>query len=130
VACMPNTNPALDDASVLGDLAERIAHDAVVRVSQIGAITCGRKGEAHVDFAALSRAGAVAFSDDGNTVMNARLLRDAALTAVAIPGVFISHAEGENIKGNAVMNEGAVSRALGSSAVPLLRKISSLRAIS
>lgn len=113
VACMPNTNPALDDPAVLDDLAQRVARDAVVRVYPIGAITHGRKGEVHVDFGALSRAGAVGFSDDGNTVMNARVLRDAALDALEIPAVFISHAEDENIKGNAVMSEGAVSRALG-----------------
>lgn len=113
VGCMPNTNPALDDADVLSDLAQRVARDAVVRVYPIGAITLGRKGERHVDFASLSRAGAVAFSDDGNTVMNARVLRDAALDALETPGVFISHAEDEHLKGNAVMNEGAVSRELG-----------------
>ncbi len=113
VACMPNTNPALDEAVVLRDLAERIARDAVVRVYPVGAITRGRRGEVAVDFAALSRAGAVAFSDDGNTVMNARVLRDAALEARDVRGVFISHAEDEDLKGSAVMNEGAVSRALG-----------------
>ncbi len=118
LACMPNTNPALDDPGVLSDLARRITEHAVVRVYPIGAITRGRKGEAHVDFAALARAGAVAFSDDGNTVMNARVLRDAALAAVEIPGVFISHAEDEHLKGNAVMNEGAVSRALGVAGSP------------
>ncbi len=110
---MPNTNPALDDPSILEDLAQRIARDAAVRVYPVGAITRGRKGQSHVDFAALARAGAVAFSDDGNTVMNARVLRDAALAALDVPGVFISHAEDEHLKGNAVMNEGAVSRALG-----------------
>lgn len=113
VACMPNTNPALDEPAVLDDLRARVERDAVVRVYPIAAITRARKGHAHVDFQALSRAGAVAFSDDGNTVMNARVLRDAALAAREIPGVFISHAEDEHLKGSAVMHEGAVSRALG-----------------
>ncbi len=113
VACMPNTNPALDDPAVLAILADLVARDARCRVYPVGAITRGRKGEAAVDFTALARAGAVAFSDDGNTVMNARVLRDAALDAAAIDGVFISHAEDEHLKGNAVMHEGVVSRALG-----------------
>lgn len=113
VACMPNTNPALDDPAVLATLAQLVARDARCRVYPVGAITRGRKGEAPVDFAALARAGAVAFSDDGNTVMNARVLRDAAIDALAVDGVFISHAEDEHLKGNAVMHEGAVSRALG-----------------
>src|SRR5215469_7673013 len=58
VACMPNTNPALDDPAVLGDLEARVARDGVVRVYPIGAITRARKGEQHVDFTALARAGA------------------------------------------------------------------------
>jgi dihydroorotase len=113
VACMPNTNPALDTAEVLRELHERLAQEAVVRVVAVGAITEGRKGERHVDFAALRQAGAVAFSDDGNTVMNARVLRDAAIAAADVPGAFISHAEDEAIKGDGVMHEGVVSRALG-----------------
>ncbi|MDE2482341.1 MAG: dihydroorotase [bacterium] len=113
VACMPNTNPALDAPEVLARLAEIVARDARCRVYPVGAITRERKGAEPTDFAALARAGAVAFSDDGNTVMNARVLRDAALRAADVPGVFISHAEDEHLKGDAVMHEGAVSRALG-----------------
>ena len=113
VACMPNTKPAIDDPSVLAWLADAIAANARCRVHPIGAITRGREGAQPCDFASLARAGAVAFSDDGNTVMNARVLRDAALDAASVPGVFISHAEDECLKGDAVMHAGAVSRALG-----------------
>lgn len=113
VACMPNTEPALDTAERLASLAEIVARDAVCRVYPIAAITRARKGIDHTDAGELARAGAVAFSDDGNTVMNARVLRDAALAAREVPGPFISHAEDEHLKGNAVMSEGRVSRALG-----------------
>lgn len=113
VACMPNTNPALDEPSILRALLRDLETRARCRVYPIAAITRGRKGEMPCDFPALARAGAVAFSDDGNTVMNARVLRDAALAALDVPGVFISHAEDENIKGNAVMHAGVVSRELG-----------------
>ena len=113
VACMPNTKPALDNAMVLAQLAMLVAKDAHVRVYPVGAITAGRDGAVPTDARALAGAGAKAFSDDGNTVMNARVLRDAALAARDIPGVFISHAEDEHLKGNAVMHEGAVSRCLG-----------------
>lgn len=113
VACMPNTNPALDDARVLARLFESIAAHARCRVYPIGAITRGRRGEEPCDFQALARGGAVGFSDDGNTVMNARVLRDAALAALDVPGVFISHAEDEHLKGNAVMHAGSVARELG-----------------
>jgi dihydroorotase len=113
VACMPNTRPPLDSAGVLAQLKALVARDGRCRVYPVGAITRGRAGTHSVDFAALHAAGAVAFSDDGNTVMNARVLRDAALQARDVPGVLISHAEDEDLKGEAVMNAGPVADALG-----------------
>jgi dihydroorotase len=113
VACMPNTEPALDTLEVLARLEAIVARDGRCRVYPVGAITRARAGEQSVDFSALSKAGAVAFSDDGNTVMNARVLRDAALEARAVPGVFISHAEDDDLKGDAVMSAGPVADALG-----------------
>ncbi len=113
VACMPNTHPALDDPAIIETLLQATAARAKCRVYPVGAITRARKGEVPCDFASLARAGAVAFSDDGNTVMNARVLRDAALAALNVSGVFISHAEDEDLKGDAVMHEGMVSRAMG-----------------
>lgn len=118
VACMPNTKPALDVPEVLERLAAEIARSGRCRVYPIGAITHAREGRDPCDFEALSRAGAVAFSDDGNTVMNARVLRDAAQLAGRVRGPFISHCEDEEIKGDAVMSEGTVSRALGVAGSP------------
>ena len=113
VAAMPNTNPALDTPEVIADLLHRVRLNAHCRVYPIGAITQGRKGERPTDARGLSNAGCVGFSDDGNTVMNARVLRDAALAAAGVPGVFISHAEDEHIKGDAVMHQGRISEKLG-----------------
>jgi dihydroorotase len=110
---MPNTKPALDAPAVLSELAGWVATRARCRVYPVAAITRGRLGEEPCDFAALAGAGAVAFSDDGNTVMNARVLREAARRALGVPGVFISHCEDELLKGNGVMTEGSVSQALG-----------------
>ena len=129
VAAMPNTNPALDSVEVVrgcrfpsipqGASIPQHDNDKVkCRVYPIAAITRGRKGSELVDYAALSEAGAVAFSDDGNTVMNSRVLRDAALAALDVAGCFIGHCEDEHIKGDAVMNEGATSRRLGLAGSP------------
>ena len=118
VACMPNTQPALDTPEVLTQLATIAARDARCRLYPIAAITRGREGGQIVDFAALARCGAVAFSDDGNTVASARVLRDAALRARGVAGVFISHAEDEELKGNAVMTAGPVADALGLAGAP------------
>ena len=113
IACMPNTEPALDSVDALQSLASSLEQHAHCTVLPIAAITAGRKGEQLLDYAALRAAGAVGYSDDGNTVMDARVLRDAALAARDVPGPFISHAEDEHIKGDAVMHEGETSRRLG-----------------
>ncbi len=97
VACMPNTNPALDSAATLQWLREHAQRFGRCRVYPIGAITLGRKGRKPCDFAALAEAGAVGFSDDGDTVADAGVLRDAALRARDVRGVFISHCEPEDL---------------------------------
>jgi dihydroorotase len=118
VACMPNTNPPIDAPSVVADVLELAARQHFARVYPIAAVTRGRAGREPVDFAALAAAGAVAFSDDGDTIADARVLRDAALRSAGVAGVFISHCEDARLKGNAVMNDGAVSRAMGATGSP------------
>ena len=95
VACMPNTNPALDEPEVLRGLLRDARSQARCRVYPIGAITRGRRGAQPCDFAALAAAGAVAFSDDGDTVRDASVLTDAALRAADLTAPLIEHCEPE-----------------------------------
>ncbi len=113
VACMPNTDPALDSVERIEDLVARANDVDACRVYPIAAITRARLGIDMLDYAALARAGAAAFSDDGTTIANGALLRDAAMAARDVVGRFISHAEDAGLKGNGVMHDGEVSRALG-----------------
>jgi len=113
VACMPNTEPALDSPALIAEV-KRLAEKAhLARVYPIAAITRGRQGRELAPYWKLRDAGAVAFSDDGTTVENPRVLRQAALYARDVPGVFISHCEDCALKGDAVMHEGAHSAHLG-----------------
>src|SRR5579872_4011503 len=66
VAAMPNTDPAIDTPELVAQLKSRATSCAIY---PIAAITKGRAGKALVGYQALQRAGAVGFSDDGNTVM-------------------------------------------------------------
>jgi dihydroorotase len=91
VACMPNTRPALDDPAVIAGLLRTVERDARSRVYPVGAITRGRRGEVLCDFAGLARAGAVAFSDDGDTVESERLMTEAANLARDLRPPFIAH---------------------------------------
>ncbi len=118
VACMPNTEPALDSPALIAEVLRLAAAAGLARVYPIAALTRARAGIELAPYWRLRDAGAVAFSDDGFAVKNARVLRQAALYARDVPGVFISHCEDGDLRGDAVMNEGARSFDLGLAGSP------------
>ncbi|HTV73905.1 MAG TPA: dihydroorotase [Candidatus Acidoferrales bacterium] len=118
IACMPNTEPALDSPALIADVRRLAAQANLARVYPIGAITRGRAGKELAPYWKLHDAGAVAFSDDGTTIENPRVLRQAASYARDVPGVFISHCEDALLKGDAVMHEGVHSAHLGLAGSP------------
>jgi dihydroorotase len=118
VACMPNTDPALDAVTVVSEVLRRADAAGLARVYPIGAITKGRAGRELAPYHLLAAAGCVAFSDDGSTPRDARVLRNAAQYAADLSCVFISHCEDPDLKGDAVMNEGASSMRLGLEGAP------------
>ena len=77
ICCMPNTKPVNDSATVTSYIVERARRHAVVNVFPIGAITKGSAGEELAAIGSMKEAGAVAISDDGRPVMNARVMRRA-----------------------------------------------------
>lgn len=113
VACMPNTEPALDSPPIVAEVKRRAKAAALARVYPIGALTRARAGVELAPYHLLADAGCVAFSDDGATIANARVLRNAARYAGDLSAPFISHCEDTQLKGDAVMNEGVNSARLG-----------------
>jgi len=118
VACMPNTEPALDSAAIVSEVVRRADAAGLARVYPIGALTRARAGTELAPYHLLADAGCVAFSDDGSTVRDARVLRNAARYAADLPNAFISHCEDPDLKGDAVMNEGPASMRLGLDGAP------------
>ena len=108
---MPNTNPVIDNAGAIRQAADR-ATEAAVTVLTIGAVTMGQKGEELTNFVALKAAGAVALSDDGNPIQNARLARLAMQLAKDQDLLIISHCEDADLVSNFPVNEGSASREL------------------
>lgn len=93
IACMPNTNPTLDNPEVLQDLNKRIEQEALINVKIISAITEGLKGENLADLKGNVEAGAVGFSDDGRTTMNDDYMVDAFKIAKTLNVPVITHCE-------------------------------------
>ncbi len=113
VACMPNTEPALDSVTIVAEVLRRAETAALARVYPIGALTKARAGVELAPYHLLADAGCVAFSDDGTTVANPLVLRNAARYASDLNSIFVSHCEDSALKSDAVMNEGAPATRLG-----------------
>lgn len=116
VACMPNTQPAIDSAEVVQLIKDK-AKDHLVDVYPIGAVTVERKGELLSPMAELYEAGIVGFSDDGTAVKTARILRTAIEYSKMFNLPIIEHCEDETLS-NGVMNEGFNSTQLGLPPLP------------
>ncbi len=118
VACMPNTQPVNDSASVTRAIVERAALAGAVRVYPIGAVSKGMKGESLAEIADLRGAGCVALSDDGKPVATALLMRRALEYAGMFGLPVIDHCEEPTLKGEGVAHEGYVASMLGLRGIP------------
>ena len=120
VCCMPNTNPAIDEESVVRYVQEegRRATSGLVDVFPIAAASKGRKGEELSPMAELAKAGAVAFSDDGSPIANAELMRRIFEYSSMYGLPVIQHAEESTMTKNGLMNEGFMSTRLGMPGIP------------
>ncbi len=115
---MPNTAPVNDNPTVTAYIIERAARFAVVNVFPIGAITKNSAGEELAAIGSMKNAGAVAISDDGRPVMNARVMRRAMELARALNLPVIDHCEDLHLSAGGDMHEGCDSVRLGLRGIP------------
>jgi len=113
VACMPNTEPAIDSAEMVKKLGEIIKKDALCNVSIIGAITEGRSGKKLTDISGMKKAGVAAVSDDGSTVEDASLMLKVLKDCKESSVLLIDHCEDARISAEGVVNNGFISTKMG-----------------
>jgi dihydroorotase len=118
VACMPNTSPINDNASITELMLKKAADAGLARVYPIGAVSRGSKGELLADIAELHKAGCCAISDDGRPVSTALLMRRALEYASMFDMPIIDHCEDPSLKGDGVAHEGYVASTLGLRGLP------------
>jgi len=118
VVAMPNTTPVNDSVAGLEWMlaAER---GSVVKLLAMPAATMGSLGEELADYAALVRAGAVGFTDDGKPVLEDNVMRAALLAAERLGVPVSQHAEDTRLTGGCSMNAGRVAFRLGLRGMPV-----------
>lgn len=118
VACMPNTEPALDNDAVIAEVVKKAAEIGLCRVYPIGTVTKGRRGQELAELGEMKAAGAVAFSDDGSPVSTSEILRCALEYLKAFDCVLMDHPEDLSLSEGGQINRGLVSTIAGFKGIP------------
>ena len=118
ICAMPNTRPVVDTVETLNYVHDKAAKEAKVRVKQLSAFTINMEGKELVDMEAMNDAGAVAFSEDGKSVMDINLYREALKKVAAMDALVMAHCEDKDLVGKGVLNEGVASEKYGVPGIP------------
>lgn len=109
---MPNTNPTPDNAEVLQKIIKEAKRVNLCNVLPFSSVTKGEKGQELVNFQEQLQAGAIAFSDDGMPVENAKTIRDAMIQVNKLGSFISEHCEEKTVSSGAI-NAGKVAEQLG-----------------
>lgn len=113
VCAMPNTKPVVDSVETLDYIQKKAEAVAPIHVEQISAVTVGQNGTELVDMKAMADKGAIAFSEDGKSVMDVALYAEAMKCAAQLDAVVMAHCEDKSLVRGGVLNAGVASERFG-----------------
>lgn len=113
ICCMPNTNPVADNEIIVEYIKMKAEREGVVNVLPIGAITKGQNGELLADIGKMAKSGICAVSEDGKSVENAGLMKNALKYASMFKLPVFDHCEDLKLVGKGCMNAGKRAALLG-----------------
>lgn len=117
-AVMPNTDPVIDNVALVDFLQRRARDTAKTRVLPLAALTRECQGAAMTEIALLREAGARAFTDGANALMDSALMRRIMEYAVDTNALIVQYALDPFLRGDGVMHEGALATRLGLKGIP------------
>ncbi|WP_150283861.1 dihydroorotase [Rummeliibacillus sp. TYF-LIM-RU47] len=118
ICAMPNTKPVPDSIENLAMINGLIEQSAIVRVLPYGSLTVDQSGDVRTDLKALKAHGAVAFSDDGVGIQEARTMYEQMKDAAALNMTVVAHCEDNSLIYDGVMHEGKRNLELGLPGIP------------
>lgn len=118
IVAMANTSPVIDDQDKLTQVYQRAGELSPINILQAAAVTFDMQGKELTDFAGLKEAGAPALSEDGKSVMDAALFRQALERAAEYDLPVLDHCEDISLKGNGVFHLGSASKQLNVAGIP------------
>lgn len=118
MVCLPNTDPVIDDMSVVEFVARRARLEGLSKVYPYGAVTKGTRGAEIAELGLLAESGAVAFTDGFNAVADAQVMRRAMMYARTFDLLICQHPEEPSLAVGGAMNAGEAATRLGLTGIP------------
>lgn len=118
VCCMPNTKPLVDNPDTVRYIIEKAKAANGVRVLPSACITVRQQGREVVDMAALRAAGACGFSEDGRSVADPGIMRQAMQLAKSLDMPIFDHTEQAELAAGGCMNKGRYADLAGLQGIP------------
>ena len=118
ILLMPDTDPVIDDISLVDFILRRSRDRARVNIYPMAALTKGLMGEQLTEFGLLLEAGAVAFTDGKKSVQSAALIRQALSYAKTFNALICHHTEDYTLTHGKLMNESEYADRLGLGGIP------------
>jgi len=115
---MPNTNPIIDNVSMVDFLKRRGRDKSKINIFPTASLTKNLEGSNMTEFGLLQKKGIVGFTDGIRTIQNTRVMARIMNSAHDLSSLIIQHAEDFNLAENGMMNDGIISTKLGLQGIP------------
>ena len=118
VVTMPNTNPIIDNVSIVDFLKRRGRDKAKINIFPTASLTKNLEGTNMTEFGLLKKKGIIGFTDGTKTIQNTRLMSRTMRSAYDLDCLIMQHAEDLELSKNGMMNDGIISTKLGLQGIP------------
>ena len=119
VVTMPNTNPVIDNVSIVDFLRRRGRDKSKINIFPTAALTVNTEGENMTEFGLLQRKGIIGFTDGVKTIQNPRIMNRIMNSASDLNSLIIQHAEDAELSKDGMINDGIIATKLGLQGIPV-----------
>ena len=123
VVTMPNTDPIIDNVSIVDFLKRRGRDKSKINIFTTASLTKGIEGSNMTEFGLLQKKGIIAFTDGLKTIQNTRLMSRIMKSAHDLNSLILQHAEDLELSKNGMINDGIISTKLGLQGIPDLAEL-------
>ena len=123
VVTMPNTNPVIDNVSIVDFLKRRGRDKAKINIYPSASLTVNTDGSNMTEFGLLQNKGIIAFTDGVKTIQNTRIMSRIMNSARDLNSLILQHAEDYELSQNGMINEGIIASKLGLQGIPEIAEI-------